>query len=357
MDVLLLVISAALLIILVLLVYVLLKLKHSHLQDDKVRLDAALQLLKAELIGKQAESLMALRESIDSANRIINDRLAEGTSALDRRMSVFGKIENRLGQLSAQAANMEAVGKNIQSLSELLRPPKLRGNLGEMLLENLLGQVLPRSLFETQYQFSDGQRVDAAVKLGERLLPVDAKFPLEAYERLASQPGERAAQKEFSQSFRKHVDAIATRYLKPDEQTTDFAIMYIPAEAVYYQLISQDDRSGFEYALSKNVIPSSPGHLYAFLASVAAVYTEISLAQASLTRGSRWLTVSINELSDTSERLEKLHDRMGGSLRGLSTSFEKARAELLEIRHQLDRLREPAPSVSEIDDREKAETS
>jgi len=345
MDILSLVMPALLLVILVLLALLFFRLNRSDTKDEAIRLEASIQVLKAELIGKQAESLVALRESIDSANRIINERLAEGTSALDRRMSVFGEIENKLGQLSMQTANIETIGKNIQSLSELLRPPKLRGNLGEMLLENLLAQILPRSLFETQYKFADGRRVDAVIRLGDRLLPVDAKFPLESYERLTAQPDDRAAQKEFSQSFKKHVDAIASKYLKRDEQTTDFAVMYIPSEAVYYQLISQDDRTGFEHAISKNVIPSSPGHLYGFLASTAAIYSEISLAQVSLTRGSRWLAAGINELSETSNRLDRLHERMGSSLRTLSANFEKAKVELQEIRYQLEKLREPAGSV------------
>ncbi|HUV31022.1 MAG TPA: DNA recombination protein RmuC [Acidobacteriota bacterium] len=308
---------------------------------DTSRVDTAMQLLKAELIGRQAESLTALRESIDSANRIVNERLAEGASAIDRRMSTFGEIENKLGQLTEQAAGIASVGKNVQMLSELLRPPRSRGRVGELMLENLLGQILPRSLYETQYRFPDGLRVDAVVRLGDRLLPVDAKFPLESYERLVAQPDDAGARREFTRTLKKHVDAIASRYLKPGEQTTDFAVMYIPAEAVYYQLIADKDGSAFEYALSKKIIPSSPGHFYGFLASVAAVYSEVSLAQASVERGNRWLVTGINELTETSVRLERLHERMEASLRSLTAALEKSRSELRQIRLNLEKLGRP----------------
>jgi DNA recombination protein RmuC len=309
--------------------------------DQTPQLDASLQLLKADLLSRQAESLLALRQSIDSANRIINERLAEGTSALDRRMSIVNEIEHRLGELSRQAENIEAVGKNIQSLSELLRPPRSRGKVGEIFLENLLGEVLPTALFETQHKFSDGQRVDAIVKIGNRILPIDAKFPLESYERLAKQPEDEQATKEFVLAIRRHTDAIHEKYIRPHEQTTDFAVMYIPAEAVYYQLVAGHGSDGFDYALSKSVIPSSPGHLYGFLASVAALHSEFGLARASLDRDSRWLVNGLKQLEDTTARLDKLHERMSGSLRALASSLERSRSELQQISYQLTRLREP----------------
>ncbi len=303
--------------------------------------EATLQMLKAELLTRQTESLSTLRQSIDSANRLLNERLAEGTSALDRRLSIFGEIENKLGELSTQAQNIEAVGNNISSLSDLLRPPKLRGNLGEMLLENLLGEILPRALFETQYSFAQGRRVDAVVKLAGKLLPIDAKFPLEAFERLTATPEDKAARRGFFQALKKHVDDISSRYVRPDENTTDFAVMYIPAEAVYYQLVSDGDRDGFEYALSKKVVPSSPGHLYSFLASIGSIYAGLNLELAGMTDGSRKLTDSLNELAEAVSRLERFHERMNGSMRSLTISFEKAREETSGLSLGLEKLRQP----------------
>jgi len=328
-------------VILAALVWIAVRLRPGASEPVTHRLESAVELLKAELVSRQTESLLALRQSIDTANKIINDRLAEGTTSLDRRMMVLSDIQQQLGKLEIQTANIETVGKNIQSLSELLRPPQLRGAIGELFLENILGQILPSAAFEMQHRFASGLRVDAVIKLNDRLLPIDAKFPLEDFERLQKQPDDATLQKRFSQSFRKHIDAIAGKYIQPGEKTTDFAIMYIPAEAVYYQLISQPYQDGFEYALSKRVIPSSPGHLYAFLASVATLYAEVSLAGGELGESSRRVRAGIDQLFEYTERLAKFHGRMEGSLRALTAGFDHARSELDQIRLQLEKLQEP----------------
>ena len=303
------------------------------------RIELAFEKLKRELLEKQLEGLVSLRDSMDSAGRLMNERLAEGTGAIDKRMDLLADIENRLGQLQTQAENIEAVGRNIQSLSDLLKPPQLRGGLGEMLLENLLAQILPKSLYEMQHRFPDGRRVDAVVKLADRLLPIDSKFPLEGFQRLSAEPDSSDARKSFVRSLKKHVDDISDRYLKPDEDTTEIAIMYVPSEAVYYRFVADDSDNGFAYALSKNVIPSSPGHLYAFLATLSAVY-----AQAGLSGDSRRLTAGLSNLSDAVERLNRLHQRMESSVRALTTTLARGHDEIGGMTTQLQHLREPASS-------------
>ncbi len=330
------------------LIWLLVAFRRSRGQINTDKIEATVQLMKAELVARQAESLVALRESIDGANRTLHERLSEGTSTLDRRMEIFSEIENKLGQLATQAKNIETIGSNISSLSELLKAPKLRGNLGEFLLENLLSEILPPAMYETQHRFSTGQRVDAVVKLAGKLLPIDAKFPLEAYERLLKQPDDRAANRDFAASLAKHVDDISSKYIKPHEETTDFALMYLPAEAVYYQLISQPDYASLRYALSKHVIPSSPGHLYGFLASVAAVYAESHLMQSGLVEGSRKLLAGLQDMTTMLSRLEQYHDRMNGSLRSLSASFDKARQETASLAGRLEKLREPSAGAEKI---------
>jgi DNA recombination protein RmuC len=319
-----------------------LSLRSERRNDTRASFEAAVQLLRSELIGRQAESFLVLRQAIDGANQLVNERLAEGTGVLERRLALFTDIQTKLGELSAQTSNIEQIGRNIQSLSELLRPPKLRGSLGELLLENLLGQILPLAMYAVQHQFANGQRVDAVIMFGDRLLSIDAKFPLEAFERVMAAGGDPAAEKEFSSVIRKHIDAIAARYIRPDERTLEFAVMYIPAESVYYQLVSQQDRSAFEYALARRVIPSSPGHLYAFLASLAALYAGSAMLRGSLDDETRRLVHGLNELAESLERLVKFHDRIEGSLRSMSNSFERAKAETDGLHRRLDRLRGPS---------------
>jgi len=309
--------------------------------DSSGQLENSLNLLKADLINRQTQSLHDLRDSIDNTHKVINDRLAEGTSTLDRRMSVLGDIENRLGKLATQTDNIEQVGKNIQSLSQLLKPPNLRGSLGELLLEKLLSEILPADAYDTQYSFSDGLRVDAIIKLGEKIIPIDAKFPMESYQRLTESPDDPALQKEFNQTFKPIIKDIAKKYIRPHEGTTEFGLMYIPSESVYYQLISQKNLEGFEYALDNKVIPSSPGHLYAFLASITRLYAEISLAGKDITDDTRNLLAEFDKLLETSERLEQLHQKMSGSLRGFTASFDRAKSEVENLQTDLTCLREP----------------
>jgi len=326
--------------------WLLVSFRRSRKRPDERNIEAVLQLLKAELLNNQTESILTLRDSLDNTNRLLNERLTEGNRNLDKRMSFIGEIENKLGQLAVQTKNIETIGNNIQSLSQLLRPPKLRGGLGEMLLENLLREILPGNLYETQYKFSGGQRVDAVIKIGDKILPVDAKFPLEVFERVLDKPDDDSVQKEFTRSFKKHIDDICQKYLKPDEKTLDFAVMFIPSEGVYYQFVSQKDDAGFKYALSKKVIPSSPGHLYAFLASVSSLYAALGLNETGLAESRRLLNC-VNELTDTLVNLRKLHERMEGSLRALSLNFEKARSETGRMQTQLGRLKAPQAEQKE----------
>jgi len=136
----------------------------------------------------------------------------------------------------------------------------------------LLGQILPPQHFSAQYSFRSGEKVDAVIKLGGSLVPVDSKFPLENFKRIleaTADDDKTRAKRQFVGDVRKHIDAIAAKYIVPDEGTYDFALMYVPAEHVYYETIIKDELPGeknlSQYALSKRVIPVSPNCFYAYL--------------------------------------------------------------------------------------------
>ncbi len=306
---------------------------------------SAMAELKSELVSKQLEGLVSLRESLDSATRTVNERLSDGTQTLDRRLALFTEIEGRLAKLTEQTRTLESIGKNIQSLSDLLRPPKLRGIVGEMLLENLLAQILPRSLFDLQHGFSDGRKVDAVVRLGESLIPIDSKFPLESFQRLAREGSDAdSARRDFRRALRKHIDDIASRYIVPGEGTTDFAVMYIPSEAVYYYFVSDTDSDSLEYALSRRVIPSSPGHLYSFLASLSAVSTGLAVSADS-----RRLIDALNTMSEVLLKMHHWHERMESSIRHLQNNMGRAREEEQKMTDTLKRIHEPVPDAPPAD--------
>jgi DNA recombination protein RmuC len=170
---------------------------------------------------------------------------------------------------------MYQVGKDITTLQDILQSPKLRGNLGEFFLQDMLAQVLPAAFYRLQHRFRNGDIVDALIRIGNRQVPVDAKFPLENFRRLlhtgvdTERPGQ--VRRRFLADIKRHIDAIASKYILPDEGTYDFALMYIPAENVYYEIMLKGEEASDDllpYALQRKVFPVSPVSLYAYLQTI-----------------------------------------------------------------------------------------
>ena len=226
------------------------------------------------------ETRRTLQQQLEGLVGVVNTQLGQSQAALGQQFEgatkVFGEIRGQLGQVAEMATRMEALGREIDELQGILKAPKLRGNLGEAQLEEFLRQVLPPAFWETQYHFGDGQVVDAVIRLRDHLVPVDAKFPLESFLRLLAADDDaarRSARKEFERSVKGRIDEIA-KYIRPGEGTFEFALMYVPAEAIYYEMIvrDQDLSSGdslLGYATARRVVPVSPNSFYAYLSTIA----------------------------------------------------------------------------------------
>jgi DNA recombination protein RmuC len=196
-------------------------------------------------------------EGIDG--RLLSSQQSAGQTAT--------QIVERLGKLDGTAAQMLQRANDLARLEHALRPPKARGGFGELLLGNLLRDALPAEAYSLQYGFRGGERVDAVVKV-DRLLSVDAKFPLDNFERVveAADDAERElAEKAFARDVKTHVDAVASKYIRPAEGTYDFAFMYLPSESVYYELVCGKTGALFQYALEKRVFAVSPSTFHAYL--------------------------------------------------------------------------------------------
>lgn len=205
------------------------------------------------------ERLNQMSLSIQEANKIIGQNLGSATA-------VFGSVKEQLGRLEETNRQIIDISKDISSLQQLLRAPKFRGSIGETMLENLLSQVLPKEHYQPQYRFKSGDTVDAVIRLGERLVPVDAKFSLENFQKSLETQDEQLRnnfRRRFIQDVKARIDETASKYILPQENTYDFALMYIPAENVYYEVIIKEDI--FSYSMSRKVIPVSPNTFYAYL--------------------------------------------------------------------------------------------
>lgn len=221
------------------------------------------------LVQQQLVELRRRLDELASAQRALPATLAEGAR---EQAGVLADVRERLGALGEATRRLETLGAAVTDVQQLLQVPKLRGTVGELWLEELMAQVLPPAAFATQHAFHSGERVDAVLQLGGRLVPVDAKFPLESCRRMlaARDEGERERERRaFLRSVRARIDEIADKYIRPDEGTYDFALMYVPAEGVYYEAVVRDagtEEDGvLTYALEKRVVPVSPHTFYAYL--------------------------------------------------------------------------------------------
>lgn len=201
------------------------------------------------------EWLKSQQASSQETSKAINERL-------DRAARVIAGVQKGIGEMSE-------IGRGMRDLQEFLRSPKLRGNISEQVLKELLGQMLPKQTFSLQYSFKSGARVDAAIKTGAGMIPVDAKFPMENFRKMAAAETDKekkAAEKEFVRDVKKHIDAISSKYILTEEGTIDYALMYLPSEAVYYEIVNNSDL--FDYSGKKRVLPVSPTTFYAYLRTI-----------------------------------------------------------------------------------------
>ena len=209
------------------------------------------------------EWLKSNQEMISQSNKNIADILSQNTRDINERLDRAARV---IGDLQKEAGQFSEVSRSMKDLQDFLRSPKLRGNLGEEVLKDLLSKIFPKGAIYLQHQFKSGEKVDVALKTDAGLLPIDSKFPMENFQKMIKEEAEvdrDRARKEFSRDIKKHIDAISKKYILPEEGTVDFAIMYIPSEAVYYEIVNLEEV--IEYARTQRVYPVSPTTMYAHL--------------------------------------------------------------------------------------------
>ncbi|KKU93877.1 MAG: hypothetical protein UY26_C0003G0025 [Candidatus Jorgensenbacteria bacterium GW2011_GWA1_48_13] len=230
--------------------------------------------------GGDNQSMLMLQQQLNNLNRTIDSKIGESTKAMQRQFGESAKIirdvTERLTRLDETNKQVVNFADQLKSLQDILKNPKQRGVLGEYYLETVLKNVMPPGTYQMQYEFKDGTIVDAVVFVKEKIIPIDSKFSLENYNRLIATRDD-AEKKRLEEAFRSDLKTRideTSKYIKPGENTMDFAFMFIPAEAVYYDLLinkvgSVEARDLIEYAIvDKKVIVVSPTSFLAYLQTV-----------------------------------------------------------------------------------------
>jgi len=310
------------------------------------------ELQSSLLIQQQVELLRSdLRESLqhitDNVNRqlgFVTQQIQSQTSnmgdRLDTAARVIGDVQKNLGELGRATQEIKELGQSVSKLDDLLRAPKLRGGLGEFLLEDLLRQVLPAKHFAMQHRFRSGNVVDAIIHTSDRMVSVDSKFPLENFRQMISSSDEsdrKRYQRAFTGDVMKHIDAIAEKYIVPNEGTFPFALMYIPAENIYYEVIIKDERSNgesiYSYSLERKVVPVSPNSFYAYLQVIA-----LGLRGLSIEESAREIQDALGRLQNDLMPLRTAFDTMGMHLDNARKKFDDAEKRLSHFEGGLERV-------------------
>jgi len=196
---------------------------------------------------------------LEEKNKLIVDWLKSSTQEFNLRLD---ELYKNIGQFTE-------IGRSLQELQQFLTSPKMRGNIGEQILADLLKRHFPKDAYKLQYQFRSGEKVDAVIITANGLIPIDAKFPLENYRKYTkadNQEQKNIFKKIFISDLKKHIDKIAEKYIKPSEKTVDYALMYIPSENLYYEIINIEEI--FDYAGEKRVLPVSPMSFFAYIKAI-----------------------------------------------------------------------------------------
>ena len=325
--------------------FLLLQQQIDGLRDQVGRsLDGNVQLMHQQLSSLSSQ----VTSQLNSIASQVSEQVGTGMGLVQKASQHFGdrvqEVQSRLAQLDEANKRILEVGRSIASLQEILRAPKIRGGLGEFLLGDLLAQIMPAEYFTLQHSFKSGERVDAVIRLSQGLVPVDAKFPLENFQKglLAEDDGaKKSFLKLFAADVKKHVEAIASKYILPHEGTSDFALMYIPAENVYYEAFIKDEALGEgkslrEYAFVKHVVPVSPNSFYAYLHTIL-----LGLRGMKVEESARQI---LRDLGGLRGQLDKFHEefrKLGKHLEQSKGSYDSSQRQIEKFSDKLAAVETP----------------
>lgn len=300
-------------------------------------------------VAQMGQQLEQVRNRQDGLNQTLDTNLRNGQEHISRYLSdsgrTLGELKEQIGKLKSDSERLLQLGADVRSLQHILTAPKLRGQLGEHSLAGLLQTLLPTSGFELQHGFRSGRIVDALIKLPEYCVSVDAKFPLPSFEKMAAAESDDEKQRlrrQFQSDVTKHIDKIAADYIRPEEGTLDFALMYIPAENVYYETViryDSDRMDVLEHALAKKVIPVSPNLLYAYLMTIVMGLRGLQIEQEAAA-----IRIQLQELAGGFGAFIGNWEVLGRHLRNSLSQYDEGQKQLNRFSAQLEQLKKQEPA-------------
>jgi DNA recombination protein RmuC len=311
---------------------------HQNLKNTEDRLVTS-QKNTTDVVFKSLQSitetvkqqLTTVTSQLGSVTSQLQNNTGQMGSRLDNAAKVIQDVQNKLGELGQATQEIKELGQSVSKLEEMLKAPKLRGGLGELLLEDLLKQVLPANAYDIQYTFRNGQTVDAIINTAGGKVPVDSKFPLENFRKMLDAKTEqekKTAARLFKSDVKKHIDAISEKYILPDEGTFDFALMYIPAENIYYETIIKEESYAEEdglyaYATKRRVVPVSPNSFYAHLRVIA-----LGLKGLQIERSAKEIFQNLELLNTELRKFNDVFETLGTQLNNAKNNYDKADKQL-----------------------------
>ena len=296
------------------------------------------------------QALTLMQQQIGQLTQNINQQLQNMNVQFQKTTgnigSTLGDVKKDLGKMEEVTREVLEKAKDISNLENLLRAPKFRGGFGELFLGDLLAQILPPAHYKLQYKFKSGEKVDAIVKIGNNLVPIDSKFPLENFKKYLAEEGSKEKEdlrKKFVSDVKKHIDEISDKYILPDEGTFDFALMYIPAENIYYETILKEDslgeeRSIFSYAIQKRVLPVSPNSFFAYLQVIV-----LGLKGLQIEKSAQYIFQSLARLQGDLSRFKNDFQILGTHLVNAKSKFDDAEKRLERFSGKLKLASEEKP--------------
>lgn len=302
---------------------------------------------------KDDSTMLMLQQQVNQISQELRGGLSQANKnqqfQFNQSAKIIGDVRERLAKLDETNRQVVGFADQLKSLQDILKNPKQRGILGEYYLETVLKNVLPPGSYQMQYGFSDGVMVDAVVFVDKRIIPIDSKFSLENYNRMV-QTNDLAEKKRLEAAFvadlKLRIDETS-KYVKPEEKTTDFAFMFIPSEAVYYDLlinkvgvIAQDADNLVYYAGKKKVIVVSPTSFLAYLQTVLQ-----GMKNQKISEQAQMIIKEVERLGKHMYTYAEYVNRMGDNLDKTVSSYNKARAEFLKVDKDVVKITEGQPKI------------